>query len=440
MGTANVISMIAQPVHPSYLCFEIGGILDTCSAQLGATVNNISYDKLSGTVKTAGTIAGDPSRLQFDSDGVLKFVQNFSLAALRNEDRKAFLDKAVNTRQNIYFSKHANSASVISTIRGNYSRTSPASNPNLLEILSNLAQQQATALQDAYTEDDRVGVVKATSSCLNTTTTSSGVAQRIGKFYQASLARSVSEMPHVPPIPWEGVDQTKRTWKSGYDTATWKSVPPGTLPVQTTGVNYELSDNSGSARGKQSAMHVDYEYRTPYFETQARNLRAQISLRDQKFELFMFEQNIPHLEQIFKNELTSIDNDVYQLQIDLLRSFLISPLPGIVTGIYKNPGDAVSAGEPVIRVEDNGIVHLVANLVHYGPIPIGATANVTTTLNGSGGGTTPLPPGSVVAARGLGTAGRWEVIVKVNNLDGSGNFILPLNYFFDAEYTSLTIV
>jgi len=155
--------------------------------------------------------------------------------------------------------------------------------------------------------------------------------------------------------------------------------------------------------------------------------------------LYMFEQNIPHLEQIFKNELASVDNDVYQLQVALLRSFLISPLPGIVTGIYKNPGDAVNAGEPVIRVEDNRVVHLVANLVHYGPIPIGSTATITTTLTGSAGAPTSLT-GSVVSARGIDSAGRWEVIVKVTNLDGSGNFILPLGYHFDAEYTTVTVV
>ena len=153
----------------------------------------------------------------------------------------------------------------------------------------------------------------------------------------------------------------------------------------------------------------------------------------------MFEQNIPHLEQIFKNELASVDNDVCQLQVALLRSFLISPLPGIVTGVYKNPGDAVSAGEPVIRVEDNGVVHLVANLVHYGPISIGATATVTTTLSGSAGGKTALA-GSVVAARGLESGGRWEVILKAPNLDSSGNFKLPLGYCFDAEYTDIMIV
>src|SRR4051794_27591223 len=105
MGTANVISMIAQPVHTSYLCFEIGGILDTCDAQLGEAVKDIHYYKLSDYVKTSGPIAGDPSRLQCDSDGLLKIGKQFFLASLRNEDRRASLDSAVNTRQNIYFSK-----------------------------------------------------------------------------------------------------------------------------------------------------------------------------------------------------------------------------------------------------------------------------------------------------------------------------------------------
>lgn len=439
MGAANVISMNAQPVHISYLCFEIGGILDTCHAQLGEAVQDIPYNKLSDHVKTSGTIAGDPSRLQGDSNGVMQIVVPFSLATLRNEDRKTSLDSAINTRQNIFFSKYANSASVISTIKGNYSRTSPASNPNLLNILSDIAQQQATELQEAYTEDDRLGVVKATSSSLESTTRSGGQAQRIGKFYQMSVARSLKETPHFPPIPWEGVDRPGRFWRSGYSAAEIKSVPAGTQPVQTTGVNYEMSENDGWARANQSATHVDYEYRTPHLEARARNLRAQISLRNQKFDLFMFEQNIPHLEQIFKNELTSVDNDVYQLQIALLRSFLISPLPGIVTGIYKNPGDAVNAGEPVIRVEDNRVVHLVANLVHHGPIAIGATAAVKSTLGGAASPTTTIS-GNVVAARGQSSGGRWEVIIKANNVDGSGNFIVPLGYHFDEEYTQVTIV
>jgi biotin carboxyl carrier protein len=443
MATANVISMLAQPVHMSYLCFEIGGILDTCPAQLGEAVNNIPFQKLTEQMKTAGTVVGDQSRLQGDANGVMQIAEKFALATLRNEDRKAFLDSAVNSRQNIYFSKHASAPSVISTIEAFYHKTSPASNPNLLDLLGDLANQQLTDLSEAYTEDDRKGVVKATSSSLETTSSSSGSSNRAGKFFQESVGRMVrkgTKLPHNLPLPWEGtLKDNKLLWPSGYASKQFTSdgATPGT--ALTVGVNFEESNNAGETAGRQSAEHVDYEYRTPYLEARARNLRAQISLNDQKFGLFMFAQSIPHLKQVFANELAAVDNDVYQLQIALLRTVLISPQHGIVTGVYKNPGDAVGAGEPVLRVEDNRVVYLVANLVLYGPIALGATATVTTTLGGAAQPATTLA-GSVVAARGLGGGGRWEVVVKVNNIDGAGHAILPLGYSFDAEYTTMTIV
>ncbi len=437
MGTANVISMVARPVHGSYLCFEIGGILNTCDVHLGGIVKAIPYAKLADIVKTSGTTTGDPSRLVGDANGVLNIVQPFSVASLRNEDRKASVDSAVNSRQNIYFSKYANAGFVISTIRAYYDKTSPASNPNLLDRLSDLANQQLVELGEAYRTDDRTGVVKSTSSSIESRTRGSGGSNRASKFYQESVGLQVgrgTKLPHVPPIPWEGYPD--HIW-NGYESRRF-TAPGTTGTAVTTGVNFEESKNSSNASGTQSATHVDYEYRTPYLEAQARSLRAHISLANQKFEAYMFSQNVPYLERIFANELKSIDNDVYQLQIALLRSFLISPIEGVVTGVYKSPGEAVNAGEPVIRVEDNGLVHLLANLAHIGPIQIGATATVTTTLAGAGNPTTSMN-GIVVSARGLDSGTRWEVVIKADNVDGGGDYILPLGYVFDPEYTDISI-
>jgi hypothetical protein len=123
----------------------------------------------------------------------------------------------------------------------------------------------------------------------------------------------------------------------------------------------------------------------------------------------------------------------------LLRSFLISPVPGIVTGVFKSPGEAVNAGEPVVRVEDHRRVQLVTILVHHGPIAIGATATVSTTVAGAAGAVTAIV-GRVVAARGIGDRGRWEVVVDADNVDAGGKIILPLGYVFDAEYTDVVIV
>jgi hypothetical protein len=278
-------------------------------------------------------------------------------------------------------------------------------------------------------EDDRTGVVKATSSTVQTDTRNSGNSERGGNFTQQSVGRNRGtgvKLPQILPPSWQG-----------YEAVRFTTTEP-TATALTVGTNYEMSRNDGTASGTQSALNVDYEYRTPYLETRARHLRALISLIDQKFDSYMFEQNIPYLKKIFSNELASIDNDVYQFQIALLRSFLISPIPGVVTGIYKNPGDAVSAGEPVLRVENNDVVRLVASLVHRGPILVGSTATVTTTLFGPSNPPTTLT-GNVVAARGQGDGNRWEIVVQINNVDGSGNHILPLGYSFDREYTELTI-
>ncbi|MGW4667455.1 HlyD family efflux transporter periplasmic adaptor subunit [Streptosporangium sandarakinum] len=437
MGIANIISMIARPVHGSYLCFEIGGILNTCDVYLGDTVKAVPYDRLTDLVKASGTTIGDPSRLAGDTNGVLSIVQPFSVASLRNEDRKASLDSAVNSRQNIYFSKHANADSVISTIRGSYDKGSPASNPNLLDRLSDLANQQLVELDEAYRTDDRTGVVKSTTSSAESATKGRGGSNRASKFHQESVGVRVgrgTRLPHVLPLPWEG--HPDHIW-NGYKSTRF-TAPSTTDTAVTTGVNYEESNNYSNTSGMQSTTHVDYEYRTPYIEAHARALRAQISLTNQQFEAYMFSQNIPYLEKIFANELESVDNDVYQLQIALLRSFLISPIEGVVTGVYKGPGEAVNAGEPVIRVEDNSLVHLLANLVHVGPIPIGATATLTTMLAGAGNPTTSLE-GTVVSVRGQDSGTRWEVIIRVDNVDAGGLHVLPLGYVFDPEYTDISI-
>lgn len=151
----------------------------------------------------------------------------------------------------------------------------------------------------------------------------------------------------------------------------------------------------------------------------------------------MLGQSLPHLDQVFKNELNSIDSDVYRLQVALLNTILMSPINGIVTGIYKNPGDAVRAGETVIRVENDTVILLVAKLIHRGPIVVGDNMTVQTTLFDEPGPKTTVK-GVIVAVQGQSEDDHWEVIVKCSNLDGSGKTIFPLGYHFDYENTTVS--
>ena len=200
----------------------------------------------------------------------------------------------------------------------------------------------------------------------------------------------------------------------------------------------ETANSTGTASQTQTIVNTDYGYRVPYLENLAQNERAQISLIDQRFAAFMSVQNMPNLTQVFQNELQSIDADVYRLQIALLNAFMMSPIAGTITGVYKHPGDPVKAGEPVVRVEDNSTILLAARLVYRGPIVIGSTVTVQTALFDATNPPTMIS-GSVVAVHGQHEDDRWDVMVKCNNLDASNQPVFPLGYRFDYENTTVTI-
>ena len=208
----------------------------------------------------------------------------------------------------------------------------------------------------------------------------------------------------------------------------------------------EQSQSENLVTGIQTIVNTDYGYRIPNLENEAQNHRALISLMDQQFAQFMFGQNLPNLKQVFQNELNSIYADIYRLQIALLNTILMSPIDGMVTGIYKYPGDAVRAGEPVIRVEDNSTIFLMATVIYRGAIvisppgatpPPNSTVTVTTSLFDSP--TSQVLTGSVVSARGHRDDNQWDLIVQCNNLDASGNPIFPLGYHFDYDDTTVSI-
>ena len=408
MGTAKVVTINARPLQASHLCFEVDGILGQLNTQLGATATLFDFDGFYATLASAPT-TGDPSRLEYDAPTIQSSVQPATLASLRAEPRKAALNKAINSRQNTYYAKYANASDIIGQIISAYSPSLAGSKAARLANLAVLAQQQANTMGAAYTADGRAGVVKTTTSQLSTT----------GSSNQESGEAPVGEQT-LAPLPPPGVSIGGK-W--GFT---------GNMPEN-------LTVSVGDSTESQTVTNWDYGYRVPYLESQAQNERAQISLIDQQFPLLVGQYALPNLVNIFNNDLSSMDSDVYRLQVAFLNTILLAPFAGTVTGVYKNPGDAVKAGEPVIRVEDNTTVLLVATLIYRDPIVLGSTVKVKTSLYDSA--SSPLTiSGSVVSVRG-NKAGddHWDVVVSCNNVGSGGAAILPINYSFDFDDTVVTI-
>jgi hypothetical protein len=426
MGTAKAMSLRVRPLQATHLCFEVDGILGQSNAQLGATANEFDFPTFYAILGSIPTVAGDPSRLLYDFLEIQAAANPFTLAALRAEPRKAALNKAINARQNAFFAKYANAPSIISQINQYYSPSIIGSKPQRLAVLAGIADNQWNQLKSAYIADSRDGIVKTTGSTLSSRTESGGSTTTTGRTDEEAFGITTTNTGTFPAPPAD----------AGWTSVTVTGSDPFSRSEQLSSSD-DTATSSGYASQYQTIVNTDYGYRVPYCEGAAQYERAQISLIDQQFSQFMYAQSLPHLAQVFTNELQSIDGDVFRLQVAYLNTILMSPIAGIVTGIYKQAGDAVKAGEPVVRVENYDTILLVANVVYRGSIALGSTMKVTTSLFDDSGSPTSVT-GNVVAARGRDDDDRWEVIAQCNNLNG-GKHIFPLGYHFDYDDTTVSI-
>jgi biotin carboxyl carrier protein len=456
--------------------FSASSTVLTLTAATGGTGGNslTISTTVSGATASGPTLSGgDSSRLLYDFLKIQADVAPFTLATLRAEPRKAALHKAINVRQNTYFAKYANKGAIIARMNQYYfnppdfnlpAPANPLSKSARLATLSDTNESLWTALNGAYANVNRqggaAGVVDGTISKLSSDIASFGYEATSGSTDESSVSVTGApgnlalQDPPAPPDPWKPL-----TWPPAPPPNIEQLNPPasagswfGNWITGFTGGNqdassrqksnsYETNSNASLAHEDQSITTSNNVFRHPFYEAKARYERAQISLVDQQFAAFMYAQNVPNLSTVFDNELGSIDADVYRLQIAYLNTILMSPFLGVVTGVYKNPGDAVKAGEPVVRVENYTTILLEARLIFPGLISIGQPATVTTALFGAPSGTSTSISGVVVAARGQTEDDQWHVIIECNNMNNSTppNPIFPLGYRFDYDDTTVTI-
>jgi hypothetical protein len=427
MGVAVAISMSVRPVEVAVMCFEVSGVLAEMDVELGETVGVFNLPAFYAALESFPTTDGDASRLLYDAPGIDAYVQSSVLAKLRAEPRKLALSKAINARQNAYYAKYGNAAAIIAQITQNYSANSYRSKPQLLTILSTLAQSQLDQLATAYVADARTGVVKVTQSTLSSTTMTTGSTNESGQSVSQAIGASVPTGV-LSPLPQGGELPGGFGFTGDIDMS----------EDDQDATSSSLSNSQATASQTQYISNTDYAYRVPIIEAEAQETRAQISLMDEQFATFIAYQNLPNLAQVYANELNSIVPDVCRLQIDYLNTILLPTVSGVVTGVYKNPGEWVRAGEPVVRIENTALIYVVATLRYAGVIAINGTVTISTQRLEIAGTPTTLS-GTVVQVRGGADDNQWEVIMVCVNTDSSGNPIFPLGYVFAPDATSVTI-
>lgn len=392
MLPAKPVFMEVRPFQVSHLCFEVGGILGQSFVELGTKVFAFNSREFYVKLQTFGP---------FDShfiDDNLNLDDQLVLASLRAESLRVALDKAIHLRANAFITKYGKAAEIASLFKASASDKSTR-----LTRLSQRSQQRTDKLLLAYQHSgrDETDVVMKTHT-------------------------DIVAISHEGPI---------MTTTTVVDEKTTTSNAAHKFDISANEVkNHDLAE----AVETQSIDNFGYDFRMPFIEEDMRNDRDQNTIADQKISLFLQSHYLDRLEEVFANELASIDADINRMGLAYLGTILLSPINGIVTGVYKNPGDSVSAGEPVFRVEDDGVVLIVANVVCRGPVFIGQVLSITTTLF-DGTGSLVSVSATIVAARGQGDDDQWEVIGKVANIDAAGKKIFPLGYRFDNDITQVTI-
>ncbi len=262
-----------------------------------------------------------------------------------------------------------------------------------------------------------------------------GVAKQMQAYYQPSP----TQPPTTPVSKPDRLDALANISQSQHDAL--NSVYQKDLPsvVKTTSSSETLYKADGtSVAGVNKTSNTGYDYRYPTYENDAQYQRAQISLIDERFSQFMFQQNLDKLGTVFTNELSSIDFGVRQLQVAYANTILISPISGTVTGIFRDLGDCVKAGQPVLRVDNDKEVLLTGTVRWQGLISINSKVSISTNVSGLASNPQTIT-GMVVSIRGHDSEDdRWDLLVRCSNRNGTLP-IFPLNYNFDFDDTTVSI-
>jgi hypothetical protein len=179
----------------------------------GTDGNSLTFSTtVSGATASGSTLSGaDPSRLVYEFLQIQALTAPFALASLRAEPQKTALNKAINARQNAYFSKYGNldgPNGIIATMNASYGGGANAK-PYLLQTLSDIAEELTTLLGGAYNTDGRTGVVKNTTSALTSDATSYGYSAASASAFEMAVSATdigpgtkfINPRPPDPPAP-----------------------------------------------------------------------------------------------------------------------------------------------------------------------------------------------------------------------------------------------
>lgn len=402
------------------------------SFDLTANVYNILHEKI-GTGDNEATFKYNSSEIaKLLSDGTASPY----LFSLRNQTLAVSLDQAIAKRAISFFDKYKH-IKELKDLMEKYLPESIAS----LEELQNTVTDRHTAIKSAYQADNLTGVVKTNISETlipesSTETYSNPIAMVSSEFKvgtgpsDASITTNVYEKATDTLLSRQVTPMTGTSPMVNADEG-WRRPAPGEMVTSST-TKTKVAD-------KQVTTTKINSYSHPSLENDAQYHQSLVALYSQILSTKSANMRTPYLDKMFVLELESLDAEVRAIQLNFVHTYLIPPINGVITAIYKDIGEPVEPGEPVLRIENDEYLYLVGQVMSRKVIRAGATVTLSATL--FEGLNSESIDGVIKVVRGHDIdSDEWEVVIETKNpKDSSGNLLIPLNYQFDSQRDQLEI-
>jgi multidrug resistance efflux pump len=165
----------------------------------------------------------------------------------------------------------------------------------------------------------------------------------------------------------------------------------------------------------------------------------QVALLNEEMNQAIASFRVDSMEKILANELAAMDQEARKLQTNFAHTFLTTPISGIVTIVYKDMGESVQVGEPVLRVENDDVVFAVGQVLHRSLLRVDQSVTVRI-RDLFAEGTSLDIPGTIKAVRGHDADNdEWEVVIECRNPVVGVSKVLPIYYQFDRDLSEIVV-
>jgi HlyD family secretion protein len=449
MKKAKVRTLSVRPIKSTDLAFPFPGVLrlQASNARLGERVKAFDLEKtvLAGLSVLVDT-GSDTGKIKKNSSAIESAVRDHLLFSQGNGRLAADLDQAIANQYADFLEKYANADATASALRAENS-----SRIDDFEKLNVLIKKRHTELSTAYSatgetvvktltslsrhEDDSPAVVRTFTAPMQLLTPGYTIAINGGGM--------AAPMTHVVPE----VQVNPRVFKNGAFQSVSEELSAN-LTNSKPIITGALTQVSETVQKPVITTNELPSYNYPSIDEEIESLAASGEIDSSYQERLIRRHRLINLEKILHSEETAGRLEVRKRQLALLDSYLLPPFDGIITAIYKDIGEYVQAGEPVMRVENDDKLLLVGFIQCKALVTIGMRVNFKVNNIFESGEMLSMT-GHVVAVRGHDSDDdEWDVAIEVDNEHGqvlerkdktTSRIKPPLNLQFDKYETEITL-